>query len=72
MNSFTRIFRVFSKCLGKFVHDFWEEWFRKPKLLSAANRLKYITEYITRYIKYSQSPAQSAAVVSYIEQLRME
>ena len=39
MNSFTRIFQGFVKSFSNLVHDFWEDCFRKPKLLLAANRL---------------------------------
>ena len=42
MNSFTHIFQIFAKSLNNLVHDFWEDYFRKPKLLLAANRLIYL------------------------------
>ena len=42
MNSFTRISQVFAKSLSNLVHDFWEDYFYKPNLLLAANRLIYL------------------------------
>ena len=36
------IFKVFAKSLNNVVHNFWENCFRKPKLLLAANRLIYL------------------------------
>ena len=33
--------KVFAKNLSKLVHDFWEDYFYKPKLLLAANRSIY-------------------------------
>ena len=35
-------FKVFPESLSNLVHDFWENYFRKPKLLLAANRLIYL------------------------------
>ena len=35
----TFFFKVCGKSLSNLVHDFWENCFRKPKLLLAANRL---------------------------------
>ena len=46
MNSFTRFFQGFAKSLSKLVHDFWKDYFRKPKLLPAANRLIYVNNSI--------------------------
>ena len=42
MNLFIRIFKVFAKSLSNLVHDFWENYFHKPKLLLAVNRLIYL------------------------------
>ena len=35
-------FKVFAESLSNLVHYFWENCFRKPKLLLAANRLIYL------------------------------
>ena len=34
--------KVFDKSLSNLVHDFWEHYFFKPKLLLVANRLIYL------------------------------
>ena len=41
-NEFTFFFKVFAESLSNLVHDFWENCFRKRKLLLAANRLIYL------------------------------
>ena len=41
-NEFMYFFKVFAESLSNLVHDFWENCFRKPKLLLAANRLIYL------------------------------
>ena len=42
MNSFKQFFMVFAKSLSNLFDNFWEDCFRKPKLLLAANKLTYL------------------------------
>ena len=46
MNSF----KVFAKSLSNLVHEFWEDFFHKPQLLLAANRLIYFNIFIYLFI----------------------
>ena len=67
-NEFIHIFfNAFAKNLNNFVHDFWENSFRKPKLLLAANRLIYLNISIFEYIKNSRSPVPSHTIAFYIK-----
>ena len=65
MNSSKRIFQGFCKKFKyNLVHDFWENCFRKPKLLSAANRLIYLN--ISVDLSKIHAPRHTA-IVFYIE-----
>ena len=56
--------KVFDKSLINLVHDFWEDCFRKPKLLLAANRLIYLNISIGISKIYGYGP--SRAIVSFL------
>ena len=56
--------KVFAKRLSNLVHDFWEDCFRKPKLLLAANRLIYLNISIGISKIYGYGP--SRAIVSFL------
>ena len=45
------VFKDFAKGLSNFVHDFWEDCFRKPELLLAANMLIYFNTSTNRDIE---------------------
>ena len=56
--------KVLVKSLCNLVHDFWEDCFRIPKLLLAANRLIYLNISIGISKMYGSGP--SRAIVSFL------